>query len=98
MRGLGVGSPLDYPHCLPMRPLCLSGEQGQARCVEEIGRMPLDSIIVRGAREHNLKNIDIVIPRDRLVVITGLSGSGKTSLPFDTIFPPAQPPHVTSPP
>ncbi len=41
-------------------------------------------IIVRGAREHNLKNIDVVLPRDRLVVITGLSGSGKSSLAFDT--------------
>src|SRR5499433_450335 len=48
--------------------------------------MPLDAIIVRGAREHNLKNIDVQIPRDRLVVITGLSGSGKSSLAFDTIF------------
>jgi excinuclease ABC subunit A len=41
---------------------------------------------VRGAREHNLKNIDVEIPRDRLVVVTGLSGSGKSSLAFDTIF------------
>jgi excinuclease ABC subunit A len=48
--------------------------------------MPHDSIIVRGAREHNLKNIDVVIPRDRLVVITGVSGSGKSSLAFDTIY------------
>jgi len=50
------------------------------------GDMPLDSIIVRGAREHNLKNIDVVIPRDKLVVITGVSGSGKSSLAFDTIY------------
>ena len=42
------------------------------------------SIHVRGAREHNLKNVDVVIPRDRLTVITGLSGSGKSSLAFDT--------------
>ncbi len=48
--------------------------------------MPQDSIVVRGAREHNLKNIDVAIPRDKLVVITGLSGSGKSSLAFDTIF------------
>jgi len=47
--------------------------------------MPLDHILVRGAREHNLKNIDVRIPRDQLVVITGLSGSGKSSLAFDTI-------------
>jgi excinuclease ABC subunit A len=43
-------------------------------------------IRVRGAREHNLRGIDVEIPRDRLVVITGLSGSGKSSLAFDTIF------------
>jgi len=48
--------------------------------------MPLDSIIVKGACEHNLKNIDVTIPRDRLVVITGVSGSGKSSLAFDTIY------------
>ena len=43
-----------------------------------IGAMPSDRIVVRGAREHNLKNIDVEIPRDKLVVITGLSGSGKS--------------------
>jgi len=48
--------------------------------------VPLDSIFVKGAREHNLKNIDVVIPRDKLVVITGVSGSGKSSLAFDTIY------------
>jgi len=48
--------------------------------------MPLDYIFVKGAREHNLKNIDVTIPRDRLVVITGVSGSGKSSLAFDTIY------------
>ena len=46
----------------------------------------LESIVIRGAREHNLKNIDLDIPRDKLVVITGLSGSGKSSLAFDTIY------------
>ena len=45
-----------------------------------------DKIIIRGAREHNLKNIDIDIPRNKLVVISGLSGSGKSSLAFDTLF------------
>ena len=48
--------------------------------------MNKDKIVLHGAREHNLKNIDIEIPRDKMVVITGLSGSGKSSLAFDTIY------------
>ena len=55
-----------------------------------------DAIIVRGAREHNLKNIDVEIPRDKLVVITGLSGSGKSSLAFDTIYAEGQRRYVES--
>ncbi|NDJ54575.1 MAG: excinuclease ABC subunit UvrA [Chloroflexi bacterium] len=58
--------------------------------------MAQDKIIVRGAREHNLKNIDIDIPRDKLIVITGLSGSGKSSLAFDTIFAEGQRRYVES--
>ncbi|MFC1998465.1 excinuclease ABC subunit UvrA [Chloroflexota bacterium] len=58
--------------------------------------MPPESIIVRGAREHNLKNINVTIPRDKLVVITGLSGSGKSSLAFDTIFAEGQRRYVES--
>ncbi|MGQ9909918.1 MAG: excinuclease ABC subunit UvrA [Candidatus Flexifilum sp.] len=58
--------------------------------------MTQDRIIVRGAREHNLKNIDVEIPRNRLVVITGLSGSGKSSLAFDTIFAEGQRRYVES--
>ena len=58
--------------------------------------MTSDSIVVRGAREHNLKNIDVAIPRDRLVVITGLSGSGKSSLAFDTIYAEGQRRYVES--
>ena len=58
--------------------------------------MPHDRIVVRGAREHNLKNIDVTIPRDKLVVITGLSGSGKSSLAFDTIFAEGQRRYVES--
>src|SRR5687768_6223417 len=58
--------------------------------------MSSDKIIVRGAREHNLKNIDVEIPRDQLVVITGLSGSGKSSLAFDTIFAEGQRRYVES--
>ncbi|RMF08405.1 MAG: hypothetical protein D6762_05725, partial [Candidatus Neomarinimicrobiota bacterium] len=55
-----------------------------------------DSIVIRGARQHNLKNIDLDIPRDRLVVITGLSGSGKSSLAFDTIYAEGQRRYVES--
>jgi len=58
--------------------------------------LPLDAIVVRGAREHNLKNIDVTIPRDKLVVITGLSGSGKSSLAFDTIYAEGQRRYVES--
>ncbi|MBL8997800.1 MAG: excinuclease ABC subunit UvrA [Gemmatimonadetes bacterium] len=58
--------------------------------------MPGDALIIRGAREHNLKNIDVTIPRDRLTVITGLSGSGKSSLAFDTIFAEGQRRYVES--
>ncbi len=61
-------------HPTPTRPVTM-GELNLAHCIR-----------VRGAREHNLKNVDVNIPRDRLVVITGLSGSGKSSLAFDTIF------------
>ena len=58
--------------------------------------MSLDKIVVRGAREHNLKNINVEIPRDKLVVLTGLSGSGKSSLAFDTIFAEGQRRYVES--
>ena len=56
----------------------------------------MDRIIIRGARQHNLKNIDLEIPRDRLVVITGLSGSGKSSLAFDTIYAEGQRRYIES--
>src|ERR671916_3163932 len=58
--------------------------------------MPSDKIVIRGAREHNLKNIDVEMPRDRLIVITGLSGSGKSSFAFDTIFAEGQRRYVES--
>jgi len=57
---------------------------------------PMDKIVVKGAREHNLKNIDVEIPRNKLVVITGLSGSGKSSLAFDTIYAEGQRRYVES--
>src|SRR5437870_11826161 len=58
--------------------------------------MPHEFIIVRGAREHNLRNIDVQIPREKLVVITGVSGSGKSSLAFDTIYAEGQRRYVES--
>ncbi|HEU4951836.1 MAG TPA: excinuclease ABC subunit UvrA, partial [Holophagaceae bacterium] len=56
----------------------------------------MDAITIKGAREHNLKNVDLVIPRNRLVVITGLSGSGKSSLAFDTLYAEGQRRYVES--
>ncbi len=58
--------------------------------------MAADEIVIRGAREHNLKDIDLVLPRDRLIVFTGLSGSGKSSLAFDTIYAEGQRRYVES--
>ena len=58
--------------------------------------MAQDKIIVRGAKEHNLKNVNVEIPRNKLVVITGLSGSGKSSLAFDTIYAEGQRRYVES--
>ena len=75
--------------------------RGQGRspglaCVAATGLTMAGSIHVRGAREHNLKNVDVVIPRDSLTVITGLSGSGKSSLAFDTIYAEGQRRYVES--
>ncbi len=58
--------------------------------------MSIDSIVIKGAREHNLKNVDLVLPRNRLIVVTGLSGSGKSSLAFDTIYAEGQRRYVES--
>ena len=56
----------------------------------------MNVIHVKGAREHNLKDIDVVLPRDKLIVITGISGSGKSSLAFDTIYAEGQRRYVES--
>ncbi len=55
-----------------------------------------DKIVIRGAREHNLKNISLELPRNKMVVISGLSGSGKSSLAFDTIFAEGQRRYIES--
>ena len=58
--------------------------------------MSIDKLIVRGAREHNLRDVSIELPREALIVFTGLSGSGKSSLAFDTIFAEGQRRYVES--
>ena len=58
--------------------------------------MPIDKIVIKGAREHNLKNVDLELPRDKLIVMTGLSGSGNSSLAFDTIYADGQRRYVES--
>lgn len=58
--------------------------------------MANDKIVIHGARAHNLKNVDVTIPRDKMVVVTGLSGSGKSSLAFDTLYAEGQRRYVES--
>src|SRR5699024_1818041 len=58
--------------------------------------LSLDKIVIKGAKENNLKNVDLTIPRDKMVVFTGLSGSGKSSLAFDTIYAEGQRRYVES--
>jgi excinuclease ABC subunit A len=62
----------------------------------DAGTHALDAIVIKGAREHNLKNIDLTLPRNKLIVVTGLSGSGKSSLAFDTIYAEGQRRYVES--
>ncbi len=73
-------------------------DEAPLHTARENGAKPkgLDSIVIKGAREHNLKNVNVVLPRNRLIVITGLSGSGKSSLAFDTIYAEGQRRYVES--
>ena len=80
----------DGPTALEAMPRVVDGTGG------ERGEGPLQNIVVKGAREHNLKNVDVTIPRNRLVVMTGVSGSGKSSLAFDTIYAEGQRRYVES--
>ena len=68
-----------------MRPKSAAAAAEQTDLRENIS-VSNDKIVIKGAREHNLKNVDLTIPRDKLIVMTGLSGSGKSSLAFDTIY------------
>ena len=71
--------------------------QGDGSLAADISRIPNDlKITIQGAREHNLRNVDLEIPRNRMVVFTGLSGSGKSSLAFDTLFAEGQRRYVES--
>src|ERR1035437_10089158 len=86
------------PICLPPSPMLKLNSHHKKPLGSCCWRMPLplDAIIIKGAREHNLKNVDLTIPRDKLVVITGVSGSGKSSLALDTIYAEGQRRYVES--
>ncbi len=73
--------------------VCLVRERSDSQLYQDMSE---DALIIRGAREHNLRDVDLTIPRDRLTVITGLSGSGKSSLAFDTIYAEGQRRYVES--
>ncbi|HXV07893.1 MAG TPA: hypothetical protein VD791_07680, partial [Burkholderiales bacterium] len=83
------------PDCIGARIATCTGAWSSTVAVDFI-RIPMDFIRIRGARTHNLKNIDLELPRNRLVVITGLSGSGKSSLAFDTLYAEGQRRYVES--
>ncbi len=81
----------------PIIPPPVAGPKGPAHCAEPLSAAATDGgIIVRGARVHNLKSINLTLPRNRLIVITGLSGSGKSSLAFDTLYAEGQRRYVES--
>ncbi len=93
---IDIGGGFSYVECLDEpTPLRMPFEQPSVSTAVQPDTMH-EAIVIRGAREHNLKNVDIDIPRDKLVVITGLSGSGKSSLAFDTIYAEGQRRYVES--
>src|SRR5579864_7880587 len=97
--GLGSRLGLGSSHFVPMRTALLAGPD-PVNLPPDLSHFAevhvLKNISIRGAREHNLKGVDVDIPRDTLTVITGLSGSGKSSLAFDTIYAEGQRRYVES--
>src|SRR6266699_2325778 len=89
-----MSAPIRLSACPPIRPDPRVDRGTNAHLAYR--SMSSDALIVRGAREHNLKNISVEIPRNSLTVITGLSGSGKSSLAFDTIYAEGQRRYVES--
>jgi len=84
---MGAAQVSSFPH--------LAADASLRGCTNAT-RMPADVIRITGARQHNLKNLTLEIPREKLVVITGLSGSGKSSLAFDTLYAEGQRRYVES--
>ena len=95
-----MANAVRYISSLPCAPApeCIGFRTSAGRSTRRMDfiRIPVDFIRVRGARTHNLKNVDLDLPRNRLVVITGLSGSGKSSLAFDTLYAEGQRRYVES--
>ena len=85
-----------HPRALVMRRGALAAEIRARNQIWCISMAETKNLVVRGARAHNLKNVNVELPRDRLIVITGLSGSGKSSLAFDTIYAEGQRRYVES--